>query len=76
MSEGNTKVDVLMVGTGEYTTGFVGGGKARSEEAARKEGEKGQRNSVKLDGQKVKRGLSEEEDRFWVVVYHHHHHHY
>ena len=28
------KVNVLMIGTGEYTTGFVGGGKADSDKGA------------------------------------------
>ena len=30
----NTKVDVLMVGTGEYTTGYVGGKAADSDKGA------------------------------------------
>lgn len=30
----DSKVNVLMVGTGEYTTGFVGGGAANSDKGA------------------------------------------
>ncbi|ACI65311.1 predicted protein [Phaeodactylum tricornutum CCAP 1055/1] len=33
-SESTTKVNVLMVGTGEYTTGYVGGGAADSDKGA------------------------------------------
>jgi len=34
MGDSNNKVDVLMVGTGEYTTGYVGGGAADSDKGA------------------------------------------
>ena len=34
MSSNVDKVDVLMVGTGEYTTGYVGGGAADSDKGA------------------------------------------
>ena len=64
-SKSKKKVNVLMIGTGEYTTGFVGGGKADSDKGAgvvgvvmfdlRRRGKVGKLGLVGTNGEKMPR---------------------